>query len=58
MLQVTVCYDGISDEDVNLILKISEVNRTLTSDRMRLIKGDKSGNGKPKLVFSLTLYGC
>ena len=58
MLRVTVCYDGFLDEDVNLLLKISEVNRKLTYNRMRLMKEDKSGNGKPKLVFSLTLYGC
>jgi hypothetical protein len=58
MLRVTVYYDGRSgllNEDVNLSLKISEVKRKLTSNRMTLIKEDNSRNGKPKLVFSLTL---
>ena len=46
------------DENVNMLLKISEVKRKFTYNRMRLIKEYKCGNGKPKQVFSLTLYGC
>jgi hypothetical protein len=58
MLRVTIYYDvksGWIDEHKNLLLKISEVKRKLESNRLTFIKEEKSGNGKPKLVYSLTL---
>ena len=58
MLRVTIYYDGkigLMDKEKNLSLKISEVKRKLECNRLTFIKEEESGNGKPKLVYSLTL---
>ena len=57
MLRITIYYDdksGVMSEKSNLDLSMRKVKMML-NNRMTLIEDGKSGNGKPKLVFSFKL---